>query len=136
MAPAFLAVAIRAPLERLEERLRALAEAEGYLPESAADAVRVRAYLDDVLVRVPDTLAARVPAEAAAALAEVGGELDTAKTQVWRAKDGCPAGCQDWWVPAGLELFGALKGAWDVGKTIVNAGRVAIPYAARFASLM
>jgi len=73
LAPAFLAVTIREPLERLEAQLRELAEAEGYLPEAAADAVRVRAYLDDVLVRVPDTLAARVPEVAQAALAEVGG---------------------------------------------------------------
>ena len=96
LAPAFLAVTIRRPLERLGARLRELAEAEGYTPEAAADAIRVRAYLDDVLVRVPDTLAARVPAEAAAALAGVGGDLDTAKTQVWRAVGGCPAGCEAW----------------------------------------
>ena len=88
LAPAFLAVTIRSPLERLEARLRELAEAEGYTPEAAADAIRVRAYLDDVLVRVPDTLAARVPAGAAAVLAEVGGDLDAAQTQVWRATGG------------------------------------------------
>jgi len=106
LAPAFLAVTIRRPLERLEARLRELAEEEGFTPDAAADAIRVRAYLDDVLVRVPDTLAARVPAEAAAALAPVGGDLDAAKTQVWRAAGGCPPGCQAWWVPAGLVLLG------------------------------
>ena len=31
----------------------------------------------------------------------------------------------------GVELFGALKSAWEVGKTVVNAGRVAAPYVAR-----
>ena len=82
LAPAFLAVTIREPLERLETRLRSLAEAEGFSPEAAADAVRVRAYLDDVLVRVPASLAARVPDEATAALQAVGGSLDQAKTQV------------------------------------------------------
>ena len=95
---------IRRPLERLEARLRELAEEEGFEPAAAADAVRVRAYLDDVLVRVPGFLAARVPAEAAEALAEVGGALDAAKTQVWWAADGCPPGCEAWWVPAGLVL--------------------------------
>ena len=94
LAPAFLAGTIRRPLERLEARLRELAEEEGFTPDAAADAIRVRAYLDDVLVRVPDTLAARVPAAAAAALAPVGGDLDAAKTQVWRAAGGCPPGCQ------------------------------------------
>ena len=73
LAPAFLVVTIRAPLERLEARLRDLAEEEGFSPEAAADAVRVRAYLDDVLVRVPASLAARVPDEAAAAPQAVGG---------------------------------------------------------------
>ena len=107
LAPAFLAVTIRTPLERLEERLRVLAVEEGYTPEGAADAIRVRAYLDDVLVRAPDTLAARVPTEAAAVLREVGGDLDAAKTQVWRAQGGCPPGCDAWWVPAGLELLGS-----------------------------
>ena len=76
LAPAFLAVTIREPLERLEDRLRDLAEEQGFSPEAAADAVRVRAYLDDVLVRVPASLAARVPDEAAAALQTVGGSLD------------------------------------------------------------
>jgi len=106
LAPAFLAVTIRRPLERLEARLRELAEGEGYTPDAAADAIRVRAYLDDVLVRVPDTLAARVPAEAATALAAVGGDLDTAKTQVWRAEGGCPPGCEAYWLPNGLVLLG------------------------------
>ena len=106
LAPAFLAVTIREPLERLEARLRDLAEADGFSPEAAADAVRVRAYLDDVLVRVPDSLAARVPEEAAAALQAVGGSLDQAKTQVWRSEGGCPPGCEDWWQPAGLLLLG------------------------------
>ena len=57
--------------------------------------------MDDVLVRVPDSLAARVPAEAAAVLAGAGGDLDAAKPQVWRASGGCPPGCAAWWVPAG-----------------------------------
>ena len=83
-----------------------MAEADGFSPEAAADAVRVRAYLDDVLVRVPDSLAARVPEEAAAALQAVGGSLDQAKTQVWRSEGGCPPGCEDWWQPAGLLLLG------------------------------
>ena len=88
LAPAFLAVTIRTPLEWLEQRLRELAQSElGYSPEQAAGAVRVHAYLDDLLVRVPASLAAQVPTEAAAALEQVGGALDTAKTQVWRAED-------------------------------------------------
>ena len=86
----------RAPLAGLERRLRRLLEDGGLDPAAAADAVRVRAYLDDILVRVPDTLAARVPDEAAATLRGVGAELDAAKTQVWRAEGGCPADCEDW----------------------------------------
>ena len=96
LAPALLAVTIRDPLERLEERLRELLEQEGWDSGAAADAVRVRAYLDDILVRVPDCLAAQVPAAAAAACAPVGATLDTAKTQVWQAERGCPAGCEAW----------------------------------------
>ena len=63
-------------------------------------------YLDDILVRVPDSLAGLVPAEANEALRAVGGELDEAKSQVWRPEGGCPTGCGAWWQPAGLELLG------------------------------
>ena len=42
LSPALLAVTIRRPLERLGARLRELAEAEGYTPEAAAHAIRVR----------------------------------------------------------------------------------------------
>ena len=34
-------------------------------------------------------------------------------------------------VESGVQLFGALKTAYDVGKTVVNVGRVAAPYVAR-----
>ena len=34
-------------------------------------------------------------------------------------------------VESGVALFGALKTAYDVGKTFVNVGRVAAPYVAR-----
>ena len=30
----------------------------------------------------------------------------------------------------GVELFGALKSAWDVGKSVINGGRVVAPYVA------
>ena len=30
----------------------------------------------------------------------------------------------------GVELFGALKSAWDVGRSVVNAGRIVAPYVA------
>ena len=106
LALAFLAVTLRGPLERLEARLRELLKEEGWDPAAAADAVRVRAYLDDILVRVPDTLAPRVPAEAAAAVAPVGAELDSGKAQFWRAQGGCPAGCEAWWQPAGFDRLG------------------------------
>ena len=96
---------LRGPLERLEARLRELLEEEGWEPAAAAAAVRVRAYLN-ILVRVPDALAARVPAEAAAAVAPVGVALESGKTQLWRAQGGCPAGCEGWWQPAGFELLG------------------------------
>ena len=82
LAPAFLAATTCDPLERLETRLRSLAEAAGFSPEAAADAVRVRAYLDDFLVRVLAPLAAQVPDEATAASQAAGGSLDQAKTQV------------------------------------------------------
>ena len=39
-------------------------------------------------------------------------------------------------INSGVELFGALKSAWDVGRTIVDAGRTAAPYVARFASFI
>ena len=47
-----------------------------------------------------------MPEEAAAALAKVGGDLDAAKAQVWRAADGCPPGSGAWWVPSGLVPLG------------------------------
>ena len=34
-------------------------------------------------------------------------------------------------VESGVQLFGALKTAYDVGKTFVNVGRAAAPYVAR-----
>ena len=34
-------------------------------------------------------------------------------------------------IESGVQLFGALKSAWDVGKTILDAGRVVAPYVAR-----
>lgn len=124
LALAFPAVTIREPLERLEARLRDLAEEEGFSPEAAADAVRVRAYLDDVLVRMPASLAARVPDEAAAAPQAVGGSLDHAKTRAWRSAGGCPTGCEKWWQPAGLPLLGgplADKGELTAGATLLGS---------------
>ena len=34
-------------------------------------------------------------------------------------------------VESGVQLFGALKTAYDVGKTVLNVGRAAAPYVAR-----
>ena len=34
-------------------------------------------------------------------------------------------------INSGVELFGALKGAYEVGKSVLEAGRVAAPYVAR-----
>jgi hypothetical protein len=34
-------------------------------------------------------------------------------------------------INSGVELFGALKSAWDVGKNVLEAGRVVAPYVAR-----
>ena len=115
LAPAFLALTLRDPLARLEARLREAAEADGLTPAAAADAVRVRAYLDDVLVRVPEGIAGRVLQEAADALAGVGAALDPAKTQVWRAEGGCPGGADldAYWTPLGLVLLGAPLGDED-----------------------
>ena len=34
-------------------------------------------------------------------------------------------------INSGVELFGAMKSAWDVGKNALEAGRVVAPYVAR-----
>jgi hypothetical protein len=34
-------------------------------------------------------------------------------------------------INSGVELFGAMKSAWDVGKQVIGAARVAAPYVAR-----
>jgi hypothetical protein len=34
-------------------------------------------------------------------------------------------------VETGVQLFGALKSAYDIGRTVVNVGRAAAPYVAR-----
>ena len=39
-------------------------------------------------------------------------------------------------VEKGVQLFGALKTAYDVGKSIYGVARVAAPYAARIASVL
>jgi hypothetical protein len=39
-------------------------------------------------------------------------------------------------VESGVSMLGALKGAWDLGKEVVGAARVAAPYVARIASLI
>ena len=33
-------------------------------------------------------------------------------------------------VETGTQLFGAIKGAWDIGKTVMGAIRIAAPYVA------
>ena len=37
-------------------------------------------------------------------------------------------------VETGTQLFGAIKGAWDIGKTVMGAVRVAAPYVATIAA--
>ena len=65
----------------------------------------------------------RVAAEAAGALARVGGDLDTAETRVWRAAGGCPAGCEAWWLPAGLVLLGFVPPSlWWAGASLRFSG--------------
>ena len=39
-------------------------------------------------------------------------------------------------VETGTQLFGAIKGAWDIGKTVLGAARVAAPYVARIAAVI
>jgi hypothetical protein len=39
-------------------------------------------------------------------------------------------------VETGTQLFGAIKGAWDIGKTVMGAVRVAAPYVARIAAVI
>ena len=34
-------------------------------------------------------------------------------------------------IESGVQLFGALKSAWDVGQQVVGAARVVAPYVAR-----
>ena len=37
---------------------------------------------------------------------------------------------------SGVQLVGAFKGAWELGKDVLGAARVAAPYVARIASLI
>ena len=39
-------------------------------------------------------------------------------------------------VETGTQLFGAIKGAWDIGKTVMGAVRVAAPYVASLAAVI
>ena len=39
-------------------------------------------------------------------------------------------------VESGTQLFGAIKGAWDIGQTVLSAARVAAPYVARIAAVI
>ena len=39
-------------------------------------------------------------------------------------------------IESGVQLFGALKSAWDVGKSIVDVGRTVAPYVARGIALL
>ena len=39
-------------------------------------------------------------------------------------------------VETGTQLFGAIKGVWDIGKTVLDAARVAAPYVARIAAVI
>ena len=39
-------------------------------------------------------------------------------------------------IESGVQLFGALKSAWDVGKSIVDVGRTVGPYVARGIALL
>ena len=34
-------------------------------------------------------------------------------------------------ITSGVELFGSMKSAWDVGRQVVDAARIASPYIAR-----
>ena len=39
-------------------------------------------------------------------------------------------------IESGVQLFGAVKSAWDVGKQVYQGAQVAAPYVARIASLL
>ncbi len=39
-------------------------------------------------------------------------------------------------IEGGVQLFGAVKSAWDVGEQVYQGAQIAAPYVARIASLL
>ena len=82
MSPAFFAVGVAPALQRLEERLRSAAASRGEDPEE----VMVMAYLDDVLLGLPPSLAQDGCEWAKEERKTVGLELNLGKTCAWAAE--------------------------------------------------
>ena len=92
LAPLLFAVAFRRPVERLRETLvETLVVQHGYSLEDVESEVILGAYSDDVLVGLPASLAAQVPAIVAQAFALAGCEVEQQKTKARVPPGLCPA---------------------------------------------
>ena len=135
LGPLLFALAFRKPVEALREALLTLLEEKhGYSRADAEAAVVLGAYLDDVLVGLPASVAGQVPALAAQAFHTVGCVVAQDKTKVWVPTGHCPPGCVDWWSQKGLRILGApaegvvpLAALGDAGAVVGDLGLVADP---------
>ena len=133
LGPLLFALAFRKPVEALREALLTLLQVEhGYSRADAEAAVVLGAYLDDVLVGLPASVAGQVPALAAQAFHTVGCVVEQGKTKVWVPTGHCPPGCVDWWSQKGLRILGApaegvvpLAALGDAGAVVGDQGLVA-----------
>ena len=106
LAPLLFACGMRPRLLEFEKRLQELCVRAG-LP---AEHIKVRAYLDDVLVAVPASIAPEVQRVAGEVFQGFGLRLRADKTQIWSPRSPCPPGLETQWRTDGLTVVGVPLG--------------------------
>ena len=120
LSPLYFSLAVRAPLERVRQRLHDMAN-----PDELHD-IHVYAYLDDVLLAVPSRLAAAALTVATEELRTCGLVLNRDKCKAWSPGTARPPGnhaLHALWEDHGLRILGAPFGG-DIAAPLGTASYV------------